>query len=352
MHVHARSRLYLLLLLLCATAAVAQPAGSSAPNPQALTSAPSKTIGLTVIVTSQSGQPVASLRQSDFRVLDNKVPQSITSFRAMNGSQEPFEVILLIDSVNTPYIPLARARTGIDRFLRANGGHLQYPTALGILTDQGVQLQRGFIQDGNTLATFLNNYMIGLRDINRSNGIYGAAQRFQISMDGFSRLVDYAATRPGRKIILWISPGWPLFSSPALQLTMDQTAIFHRTVALSTELRQSDITVYNINPWGAEENMVRTYRYEDFIDPVKNPGNATIPTLALQLFAIRSGGLVLSRRNISGLLQQCVDESKAYYQLSFEPQPSKRKVQYHSLQVQVTQPGLTARTSTGYYSLP
>lgn len=46
-------------------------------------------INLDVVVTPQSGAPISGLEQRDFTILDNKVPQTITSFRALRGREKP-----------------------------------------------------------------------------------------------------------------------------------------------------------------------------------------------------------------------------------------------------------------------
>src|ERR1700749_3951807 len=71
---------------------------SAAPGP-----APGSRIDLDVVVTPKSGPPVADLQQQDFTLLDNKTPKHITSFKAVNGSQDPVHVILVIDAINSPY---------------------------------------------------------------------------------------------------------------------------------------------------------------------------------------------------------------------------------------------------------
>src|SRR6201996_928091 len=42
-------------------------------------------IKLDVLVTDDSGRPVAGLEQKDFELLDNKKPQPLLSFRALDG---------------------------------------------------------------------------------------------------------------------------------------------------------------------------------------------------------------------------------------------------------------------------
>ena len=48
------------------------------------------------------------------------------------------------------------------------------------------------------------------------------------------RLADYEATKPGRKLVVWISPGWPLLSDPEVGFTSkEQLGLFNSIVAFS-----------------------------------------------------------------------------------------------------------------------
>jgi hypothetical protein len=52
------------------------------------------------------------------------------------------------------------------------------------------------------------------------------------------------------------------------------------------------------------------------------------------------------------LLQKCIADLGTYYELSFNPPVTDKPDQYHSLEVRIAKPGLTARTRQGYYSQP
>ena len=79
----------------------------------------------------------------------------------------------------------------------------------------------------------------------------------------------------------------------------------------------------------------------------------TYGNLALQVLATQSGGRVLnSNNNISSEIADCVRDYKAFYTISFEAPPADHPDEYHTLEVKVDKPGLTARTRTGYYAQP
>jgi VWFA-related protein len=307
-----------------------------------------------VVVTPKSGIPVANLQPNSFVLLDNKTPRTITSFRALQQSQEPAEVTIVIDDVNTPYQTIAYARPQIEKFLRANDGHLPYPTRLAVITDTGIQVQAHATTDGNALSTALDQYGMSLKFLRRDTGIYGAADRSDLCLRALSSLMDRPSDHPGRKIIFWVSPGWPLLSGPRLDLPYKQEQqIFSTIVAFSTQLRNSRTTLYDINPIGAGESVLRSNYYEDFVKGVQKPSQVVIGDLSLQVLATQSGGQVLYASNdITALLRKALADTSAYYELSFDAPPAERPDEYHHLQVQVSSPGLDARTLQGYYAQP
>ena len=334
---------FLVLALVCGPAIFAQRARGAGAG----------VIQLNVVVTPKSGKPVAGLQEKDITVLDNKVERPITSFKEFDGSQEPIEVILVIDSVNTSFTTIAYERTQLDTFLKENGGKLSHPMTLAILTDKGVKIQPGFSSDGNALATALDSETIGLRSITRSQGFYGATERLDLSVKALQQLAAYGQSKPGRKIILWMSPGWPLLSGTQGNLTEQESkGIFDQIVSISALMRESETTVYAINPLGASEAVSNTFDYENFVKGVTKPNGANIGNLGLQVIATQTGGLVISSSAVAELLNKALADTTAYYRLTIEAAPTERKDEYHQIDVRVGQAGLTARTTTGYYAEP
>jgi VWFA-related protein len=134
-------------VLLCSAAVLAQ---QGAPPVQPV----SNKILLDVVVTAKSGPPVGDLTQQDFTLLDNKAPQTITSFKAVSGREAPIEVLLVIDAVNATAHTIALERSNIDKVLHAEGGRLAYRLAIAIVGDKGTQiLGGGFSTDGNAIVT-------------------------------------------------------------------------------------------------------------------------------------------------------------------------------------------------------
>ncbi len=310
-------------------------------------------IALNVVVTpGNHRKPVTGLAQTSFTVLDNGAPQPLTSFRAVTASSEPVKVLLVIDDVNVPYERVAYERQEIGRLLRANDGQLAQPTALAVFTDTGTQIQPSFSTDGNALSAELDKQVIGLRDLRRSAGFYGAAERLDLSVKTLDQLLARAESEPGRKFILWVSSGWPLLSGPEIQLTnKEEQHLFDQVVAFSDALRRSKTTLYAINPIGAGADPGRTYYYQQFVKGIRKPSQAVPADLGLQVLAEQSGGRFLTGSNdISGLLQECIEDATAHYELTFQAPPAEGAREYHHIEVRMADTQLKARTTEGYYS--
>jgi VWFA-related protein len=310
-------------------------------------------IQLDVAVTTTKGKPAGELSEKDFTVLDNKSQSSIASFATVEGKDAPVEVVIVIDSVNTPYTNLAYQRDQITKYLRSNGGTLPYPTTFAVLTDTSFQLYQQAGKDGNAVADGLEHTDIGLRDIIRSQGFYGAADRMTLSLNALRSLTVVEEKQPGRKLVLWVSPGWPLLSGPEVELDGSQAEdVYRNAITFSTELRKADITLYSVNSWGATEPLSREFYYQSFLNGLKGPANAEWGNLSLQVLAAQSGGLVLSSSDVIGMMTQCVADADQYYRIVLNAAPNEKPNVYHQIEVKVAQSGLVARTRQGYYTQP
>jgi len=314
-------------------------------------------ITLDVVVTDRSGNPVPGLQQQDFIILDNKQPQTILSFRQASGTNgvadPPLQAIVLVDAINTPFQGVAFQRVELEKFLQHDDGDLPVPMSLVLLpaTTEG---QTVVTRDGNTLADSLDSMPFSPGALYRLHGFNGAAERLQTSIGTLERLTSYEATQPGRKLLIWLGPGWPLLSGPGVNLgTTGRDSFFDAVVRLSTALREARITLYNIHPQEVNDETGRAFYYESFLKGVGSANQVQNGNLALQVLAVQSGGRVLNLTNdIAGSIASCLEDTKAFYTLSFDSPAADHPNTYHNLQVKVGIPRVTARTRTGYYAQP
>jgi VWFA-related protein len=283
-------------------------------------------VTLDVQVTDASGKPVNGLGQHDLTLLDNGRPQTVTSFREAGGSAvpAPTEAILLLDTMNATPEDVVIERQGIDKFLRQNGGHLALPVSIVFLADTGVKLNKAS-QDGNSLAVDLKKLQTPMRVLSSAQGAEGAQDRSQR----------------------------PLLSRSTAQLsTRDQRRYFDSIVDITTALRRAHITLYSLAPLNlAQISGQNPFLYETYLKGIENPAQADSTNLALQVLAVHSGRLVLSRSgDLAGQISLCVADAQMYYEISFDAAEDATSIQYRALQVKVDRTGAQARTNSAYYA--
>ena len=330
-------------------------AWGQAPAPPARSANSDRRIMLDVVVTDKSRNPVSGLEQSDFTVLDDKQTETILSFRASEESSKdsPLQVVFLIDAVNASFHAVGNARQQLEKFLRRGNGPLPVPMSLLLFTDKSFRAQGDLTRDRNALLESLHSAESGLRDIGRSAGFYGGAEQMELSLRTLDNFTSFEAKQPGRKLLIWLSSGWPLLSGPNVQMSAkDLEMSFRRIVKVSTDMREARVTLYSVDPLGMDDaGGFRTFYYENFLKGVVSASKVKNGNLGLQVIAVQSGGRVLNSSNdIAALVESCVSDAKTYYTLSFAAADADHPDEYHNLQVKVDKPGLTARTRTGYYA--
>ena len=177
-----------------------------------LTIPQSSVFTLDAVVTDKAGQPVSGLAPSEFTLLDNNQPQTPLSVQEAKGLDDAAtEVILVVDSVNTIPTVMDQERIQLARFLEENDGQLALPTSLLLLNDRKDILQSTPTRDGKALEKIFRDHPGGLREFGISTGGFGAAERELISLRALDRLAVVESKKPSRKLLIWISPGWPIF---------------------------------------------------------------------------------------------------------------------------------------------
>ena len=338
-----------------------RPALSHRPPPPSLAAVPQGTIKLDVMVTDRAGRPVAGLQQQDFTLIDNKKPQPILSFRAVDGTtgdgtaaDPPVEIVLLIDMANDLLHNVAYERYQMDKFLKQNGGKLVQPVSIMVLSDRGLKAQPHASTEGNLLAHALDGVATSIHAIPVAGG-YDAIERMKLSLNALWQVVAVEGQKPGRKLLIWIGPGWPMLENPGYTETAwDRRTRFNAIVELTRQLREARMTLYSINAVDpSSPAQMRSDYYKSFLQGVKSANQADSGALSVPVFAVHSGGRVFqSSGDLIALLNGCVAEAKAYYTLGFDPPTADHVDEYHELAVKVDKPGTTAHTNTSYYAQP
>jgi VWFA-related protein len=315
-------------------------------------------IRLDVSVIDASGNAVSGLQPWDFTVLDNNQPRKILTFRSFDGvtvkPDPPIQVILLIDTANLPFQQVAFVQSQVRKFLLQNGGRLAYPVSLFLLSDAGLRVQPRPSTDGNALVRVLDQIQGGIRAIDSAQGGEGLIERFQLSVRELAYIAQNMTNRPGRKLLIWVGPGWPMLDSAHFVSTQkDRRRYFDSIVALSHDLRAARIVLDSVSPADPASSGAYDFTYRSFLKGVTSLNRADSGNLSLKVLATQSGGLVLGPDNdLVGQIDSCIAGAGAFYRISFNPPRAAHADEYHELKLEIDKPGLTARTSSGYYNQP
>ncbi|HXP06875.1 MAG TPA: VWA domain-containing protein [Acidobacteriaceae bacterium] len=321
---------------------------------------PASLIKLDVVVTDESGNPVSGLRSIDLTLLDNGQPQKILSFQDGTTAKPdpPVEVILVIDTVNLTQEQVAAAKSSVEKLLRANEGHLAQPVQLFLLSPKLLSSTRAASTDGNTLAdqiargtdlpvarpTMVLRPGQTYRVINGKAETTAEGEANRISLNALGAIAIEERRKPGRKLLFWIGPGWPI-NQGGCDISFDSVR------ELSTRLREARITLWTANEWPYREPG---YLYHDLLlEPAKTANDVQSGHLSLVVLATQSGGGMLNTAgDLSTRISEQVQQANAFYTLAFDPPPTQNDDEYHDLKIAVAGSDRTARTSTAYYNEP
>lgn len=350
------------LLLCVAPGAAQQPVSSgSAPMPGQSTAASVNTTGqslamgegrirVDVVVTDAADKPVSGLRAQDFKLLDNGNERFWPSFAAYDGVQAkadpPVQMILVVDCVNNGVVELGYIREGLAKFLRQNNGHLAQPTTIVRFTLSGVDLMSKPSTDGNALAGAVEQ--IG------AAAMPGGLDAFALSLNALSTVVNKTANGTGRKMVIWLGPGWPVAVPGSHVVTSiderGRRADYQLIVQFAKAMEEGRIALYG-GYRGAD------FYVRDYSKPVRKVSEANPRDLALEVLAEKSGGHgeLASVDRVSAAtdaLNHLLAEASTFYSLTFDPPRAKGQDDFHELKVKLDKRGLTVHATSGYYDEP
>jgi VWFA-related protein len=307
----------------------------------------SEKITIYVEVSDKSGKPVSDLEPADFKVYDNKLEERILGFTATDHSHPaavPPRVQIIIDAMNSGPVMVAQERDGVSAFLGQNAGKLEYATSIWVLENEGLKQIAPPSKDGTALLAPLNGEKIPARVINQSGGVWGDVERSNQAIELIKKMIAPDARTPGRKLVLFISQGWPML----LNFEPNQRNwVFDDIIDISNGLRESNTSLYALAP---SDFNVNYFAYDNFLKGVTKISNAQNADLCLQVLSEHSGGLVIAEGNdIKAEINTAVRDAGAYYTLVFERASGHGRTEYHELRVTVDKPQMKVRTTAGYY---
>ena len=308
-----------------------------------------------VVVTDAAGKPVSDLAPRDLILLDDGQPAKIRTLHNSPAASEPAPVLIfVVDAVNLSPLQLTQTESAIAHFLRRNDGRLEDLCFLYRLTRDGLFSSSKPTRDGEMLAQEVEQHKsprtVWRSGRNSEQGLLGTwvgrSQHNPLSLSALGSIAIDQREIAGRKIVVWIGPGWPVLGNADID--------FNEITELSTRLREARITLDSVTMW---PNTEAAFDYRSYLEPPPRSQKDMQPAkMALQVIATQTGGLVLDSgdldRDLDRDLERCAGDVRSFYTLTFNPPHTSLMDEYHDLRVQVARPGLTVRAPTGYYNEP
>ena len=305
-------------------------------NPEKVTKIRSEVeiVSLPVVVTDKTGKHITDLKQEDFKVYEDGVPQEIAGFGA---TDEPIKVALLLDTSGSTERKLAKIQNSAILFV--NQLHPDDEVAVLSFADE-VRLQTDF-------------------SIDRDNNAYGIKK-----------------TRKGGDTVLyeavWLSLEEvlkPVWERKALVIftdgvdTKSRDASMNETLELAKETRASIYCVYFNTEQDQYTRGNRTITGQGIpqitLDPFPPastyPGMDSSRYLAGRSYLSKlteySGGLMIDgMSDLDDAFSQIAKELASQYSIGYYSTNTKHDGKFRKVQVKVSRPDLVARTKKGYYT--
>ena len=261
----------------------------------------SSIVVLNATVTDAIGKAVRGLGPKQFKVFEDGVEQTITSFDA---EDTPFAAAILLDSSGSMSERIAMARAAAIEFLS------------GLRTDDFAAVYK-FDTSVELLQDFTNSH--DLRD-----------RIFDVKADGMTTLNDAVykaafelAKRPEkRRAIIILSDGADTFSKRSADKALRAAQLANATIYAV------DMSVPDTTGISREQNQGILKNFAD-----KTGGK----------FVATPGGAVMR-----DAFARIVAELGTQYTITYGPANTKKDGKWRSIELKISKPGLTIRTRKGY----
>ena len=357
------------VLIVCATCADGQQ-GQPHPEPVAPASGADTTfqlqvntqiVVLDVVVNNRKGEPVSNLSRDDFKVYEDKVPQTILSFEespvtpvpqgiAINSTADldrlepnaPVSIIVL-DEVTTLFQDQPFARYSLSRYLKSQGDKLAQPTMLVATDLQNMQVLRDYTTSKKEILDALQHHFATYNWQAASGG--WIAEQFAASFSSLMEVAEATAGHPGHKNMIWIGRRFPALRWDTLSANTVQQ--MNTLVATCTNLlRDARVTLYAVDPTGL--SVASSVTDEDgFATEDPFGGQIDFDTMAKA-----TGGQAFHGRNdVDNLIGTSIRDGESFYTLSYKPASGQQDPKpFRNIKIVMTDPNLKATTREGYFT--
>lgn len=266
-------------------------------------------VALTVTVTGDGGRYISGLSESDFTVIEEGKPQTISFFQK---EASPLAVSLLIDSSGSMQHELPRAQEAASEFVaRLRPGDL----AQVVDFDRRIQVLQAFTDDREALERSIRR-MAARGSTSMYNAVY-------VALRELGALASPPEGQIRRDVVVVLSDGEDTSSLVTFDHLLDAA-------------KRSQTVIYAI---GLGLGNTSTRR------------GSVPPQVALRTLAQETGGRLFLPRDsssLSGIYQSIADELASQYVIGYTS--TNDRSGWRRVTVRVAQPGAQARTRAGYYA--
>jgi VWFA-related protein len=327
-----------------------------------LFNATTRNVILDAVVTDKKGSVVTGLTRNDFVIREDNTPQEIRSFDAVTAGTSAEDAtphtILLVDELNTRFEDMAYTRYSVNRLLHRDGVKLDQPTALYILSNDGLHVLANYTRDTASIDAALSSHKAVLPWRLQGN-FYRGLERISISMSALQQIAIASTGTPGHKNIVWISPGLPIFGGLQWMTGDQEKQLFDSIRHLSDQLLKARVSIYSVDPRGVQVNSNAAFAgsnlaYAAYLNGLSQANDAAFGNLAIQALATQTGGHVFYGRNdVDREIATSLTDGNTYYTLAYSPANKDFHGEFRKLKITViNRPDLTVQTRDGYYAMP
>jgi VWFA-related protein len=171
-------------------------------------------------------------------------------------------------------------------------------------------------------------------------------QAGNLSIDALQQLIAAQAQLPGRKTVLYFSPG--------LIVPPDQP---ERLRAVVSAANRANIAFYTVDPSGLDaSSRVKTASRISQAISLADASPGARPTdfsENLRNLAEETGGFAISDTNDARVpLRHVMEEVRAHYEVSYAPTSASYDGHFRAIEVRVHKPGVRVQGRNGYFALP
>ncbi len=322
----------------------------------------SSLVFLDVTVLDKKGNPVLSgLTRDDFRITQDKKPQSIFSFESPQihvlgpgasddnpDGKAPVNIIVL-DQLNTRFEDFAYIRYEARRFLMQQPELLAAPAELLVIRDSSLEMLQGYTRSRADLVNALDHLPAAL-PFEEMNGMF-VWDRFAQSIDALQQIALQNRGVPGRKNVIWVGHGGPgvFLDTPDLTAQDDEALreYAHQTTNMLVDSRISLYVIYpglHVNRGGF--SMSSMDAAVDLGDDDPFGGN-----INFGLFANATGGkLYFNRNDLDHLIGRSEQLGSEYYTLTYQPTEVPFNGKFQRIRVTVNNRDYRVVTKAGYFA--